>query len=146
MVNMHNHGYGRVRIEFSVPSRGLIGLRSQLLTDTRGTIVMNSLFAGYREWQGGRSQRPTQALVPPLPSGSLVAGRFGVYTAYSLWNLQERGELFIGPGVEVYEGMIIGENAKDTDLDVNVVREKKLTNMRASTADEAIRLVPFRQL
>jgi GTP-binding protein len=137
MVNMHNHGYGRVRIEFSVPSRGLIGLRSQLLTDTRGTIVMNSLFSGYREWQGEIPQRLT---------GALVADRPGVSTAYSLWNLQERGELFIGPGVEVYEGMIIGENAKDTDLDVNVVREKKLTNMRASTADEAIRLVPFRQL
>jgi len=137
MVNMHNHGYGRVRIEFCVPSRGLIGLRSQLLTDTRGTIVMNSLFSGYREWQGEIPQRPT---------GALVADRPGVSTAYSLWNLQERGELFIGPGVEVYEGMIIGENAKDTDLDVNVVREKKLTNMRASTADEAIRLVPFRQL
>jgi GTP-binding protein len=137
MVNMHNHGYGRVRIEFSVPSRGLIGLRSQLLTDTRGTIVMNSLFFGYREWQGEIPQRLT---------GALVADRPGVSTAYSLWNLQERGELFIGPGVEVYEGMIIGENAKDTDLDVNVVREKKLTNMRASTADEAIRLVPFRQL
>lgn len=137
MVNMHNHGYGRVRIEFSVPSRGLIGLRSQLLTDTRGTIVMNSLFAGYREWQGE---------IPHRPTGALVADRSGVSTAYSLWNLQERGELFIGPGVEVYEGMVIGENAKDNDLDVNVVREKKLTNMRASTADEAIRLVPFRQL
>ncbi|OLC93043.1 MAG: GTP-binding protein TypA [Acidobacteria bacterium 13_1_40CM_4_58_4] len=137
VVNMHNHGYGRVRIEFRVPSRGLIGLRSQLLTDTRGTIVMNSLFDGYTEWQGEIPQRPT---------GALVADRPGVSTAYALWNLQERGELFVGPGVDVYEGMIIGENAKDADLDVNVVRQKKLTNMRASTADEAIRLVPFRQL
>ncbi|MBV9182103.1 MAG: translational GTPase TypA, partial [Acidobacteria bacterium] len=137
MINMHNHGYGRVRIEFSVPSRGLIGLRSELLTDTRGTIVMNSLFAGYREWQGE---------IPHRLTGALVADRAGVSTAYSLWNLQERGEMFVGPGVEVYEGMIIGENAKDNDLDVNVVREKKLTNMRASTADEAIRLVPFRQM
>jgi GTP-binding protein len=137
MLNMHNHGYGRVRLEFKVPSRGLIGLRSQLLTDTRGTIVMNSLFDGYTEWLGE---------IPRRPTGALVADRPGVSTAYSLWNLQERGELFIGPGVEVYEGMIIGENAKDNDLDVNVVREKKLTNMRASTADEAIRLVPFRQL
>jgi len=137
VVNMHNHGYGRVRIEFRVPSRGLIGLRSQLLTDTRGTIVMNSLFDGYAEWQGEIPQRPT---------GALVADRPGVSTAYALWNLQERGELFVGPGVDVYEGMIIGENAKDADLDVNVVRQKKLTNMRASTADEAIRLVPFRQL
>jgi GTP-binding protein len=137
VLNMHNHGYGRVRIEFRVPSRGLIGLRSQLLTDTRGTIVMNSLFDGYVEWQGD---------IPHRPTGALIADRGGVSTSYALWGLQERGELFVGPGVEVYEGMIIGENAKDNDLDVNVVREKKLTNMRASTADEAIRLVPFRQL
>ena len=137
VTNMHNHGYGRVRIEFKVPSRGLIGLRSQLLTDTRGTIVMNSLFDGYIEWQGD---------IPHRPTGALISDRGGVSTAYALWNLQERGELFVGPGIEVYEGMVIGENAKDNDLDVNVVREKKLTNMRASTADEAIRLVPFRQL
>jgi GTP-binding protein len=137
VTNMHNHGYGRVRIQFRVPSRGLIGLRSQLLTDTRGTIVMNSLFDGYIEWQGE---------IPHRPTGALVADRAGTSTSYALWNLQERGELFVGPGIEVYEGMIIGENAKDNDLDVNVVREKKLTNMRASTADEAIRLVPFRQL
>src|SRR5438874_2025534 len=137
VVNMHNHGYGRVRIEFRVPSRGLIGLRSQLLTDTRGTIVMNSLFDGYTEWQGE---------IPHRPTGALVSDRPGTTTSYALYNLQERGELFAGPGIEVYEGMIIGENAKDNDLDVNVVREKKLTNMRASTSDEAIRLVPFRQL
>ena len=137
VVNMHNHGYGRVRIEFRVPSRGLIGLRSQLLTDTRGTIVMNSLFDGYMPWQGE---------IPHRLTGALIADRPGVTTAYALWGLQERGELFNGPGIEVYEGMIIGENAKDNDLDVNAVREKKLTNMRASTADEAIRLVPFRQL
>ncbi len=137
VTNMHNHGYGRVRIEFRVPSRGLIGLRSQMLTDTRGTIVMNSLFDGYTEWQGE---------IPHRLTGALIADRSGVSTAYALWGLQERGELFLGPGVELYEGMIIGENAKDDDLDVNAVREKKLTNMRASTADEAIRLVPFRQL
>jgi GTP-binding protein len=137
VCNLHNHGYGRVRIDFRVPSRGLIGLRSQLLTDTRGTIVMNSLFDGYIEWQGE---------IPHRPTGALVADRPGTSTAYALYNLQERGELFVGPSVEVYEGMIIGENAKDNDLDVNVVREKKLTNMRASTADEAIRLIPFRQL
>jgi GTP-binding protein len=137
VANMHNHGYGRVRIEFRVPSRGLIGLRSQLLTDTRGTIVMNSLFHGYTEWQGE---------IPHRPTGVLVADRAGVSTSHALYNLQERGELFIGPGVDVYEGMVIGENAKDNDLDVNVVREKKLTNMRASTSDEAIRLVPCRQL
>src|SRR5882757_8436390 len=137
VTNMHNHGYGRVRIEFRVPSRGLIGLRSQLLTDTRGTIVMNSLFDGYTEWQGD---------IPHRPTGALIADRAGTSTAYALWGLQERGELFLGSGVELYEGMIVGENAKDDDLDVNAVREKKLTNMRASTADEAIRLVPFRQL
>jgi GTP-binding protein len=137
VTNMHNHGYGRVRIEFRVPSRGLIGLRSQLLTDTRGTIVMNSLFDGYMEWQGE---------IPHRLTGALIADRSGTSTAYALWGLQERGELFVGPGVELYEGMIIGENAKDDDLDVNAVREKKLTNMRASTADEAIRLVPFRNL
>jgi GTP-binding protein len=137
VANMHNHGYGRVRIEFRVPSRGLIGLRSQLLTDTRGTIVMNALFDGYTEWQGE---------IPHRLTGALVADRPGLSTAYALWGLQERGVLFVGPGVELYEGMVIGENAKDTDLDVNAVREKKLTNMRASTADEAIRLVPYRQL
>jgi len=137
MTKMHNHGYGRVRLEFRVPSRGLIGLRSELLTDTRGTIVMNSLFDGYTEYQGEIPQRLT---------GALVADRAGVATAYALYNLQERGELFVGPGTDVYEGMIIGENARDVDLDVNVVREKKLTNMRASTADEAIRLVPYKAL
>jgi len=137
MQKMHNHGYGRVRVEFRVPSRGLIGLRSELLTDTRGTIVMNSLFDGYTEWQGE---------IPHRLSGALVADRAGTTTAYALWGLQERGELFVGPGVDVYEGMVIGENSRDNDLDVNCVREKKLTNMRASTADEAIRLVPFRTL
>jgi GTP-binding protein len=137
MQKMHNHGYGRVRLEFRVPSRGLIGLRSELLTDTRGTIVMNSLFDGYTEWQGE---------IPHRLTGALVADRPGSTTAYALWGLQERGELFVGPGTDVYEGMIIGENARDNDLDVNCVREKKLTNMRASTADEAIRLVPFRSL
>jgi GTP-binding protein len=137
MQKMHNHGYGRVRMEFRVPSRGLIGLRSELLTDTRGTIVMNSLFAGYTEWLGE---------IPHRLTGALVADRPGATTAYALWGLQERGELFVGPGNEVYEGMIIGENSRDNDLDVNCVREKKLTNMRASTADEAIRLVPYRPL
>jgi len=137
VLNMHNRGYGRVRIEFRVPSRGLIGLRSQLLTDTRGTIVMNSLFDGYIEWQGE---------IPHRLTGALVSDRAGVTTPYALYNLQERGELFVGPTIDVYEGMIVGENAKDNDLDVNVVREKKLTNMRSSTSDMAIRLVPFRNL
>src|SRR5579875_1292953 len=133
MVKMHNHGYGRVRLEFRVPSRGLIGLRSDLLTETRGTVVMNSLFDGYMPHQGQIPQRPT---------GALVADRPGVTTAYALEGLEDRGVLFTPPGVEVYEGMIIGEHSRDNDLDVNVVREKKLTNMRASTADEAIRLAP----
>ena len=137
MQKMHNHGYGRVRMEFTVPSRGLIGLRSEMLTDTRGTVVMNSLFEGYTEWQGG---------IPHRVTGALVADRAGSTTAYALYGLQERGELFVGPGVEVYEGMVVGENARDNDLDVNIVREKKLTNMRSSTADEAIRLVPFKNL
>ena len=137
MQKMHNHGYGRVRMEFTVPSRGLIGLRSEMLTDTRGTIVMNSLFEGYTEWQGE---------IPHRVTGALVADRAGTTTAYALYGLQERGELFVGPGIEVYEGMVVGENARDNDLDVNIVREKKLTNMRSSTADEAIRLVPFKNL
>ncbi len=137
MLKMHNHGYGRVRMEFRVPSRGLIGLRSELLTDTRGTIVMNALFDGHIEWQGE---------IPHRLTGAQVSDRPGATTAYALWGLQERGELFVGPGTEVYEGMIIGENAREYDLDVNCVREKKLTNMRASTADEAIRLVPYRAL
>jgi GTP-binding protein len=131
MVKMHGHG--RVRLEFRVPSRGLIGLRSELLTETRGTIVMNSLFDGYTPYQGEIPQRPT---------GALVADRPGATTAYALEGLEDRGILFTPPGVEVYEGMIIGEHSRDNDLDVNVVREKKLTNMRASTADEAVRLAP----
>ncbi len=137
MVKMHNHGYGRVRLEFRVPSRGLIGLRSELLTETRGTIVMNSLFDGYMAHQGD---------IPLRPTGALIADRNGATTAYALDGLQDRGVLFVPPGVEVYEGMIIGEHSRDTDLDVNVVREKKLTNMRASSADEAIRLAPHRAM
>ena len=137
MAKMVNHGSGRVRLEFHVPTRGLIGLRSEILTDTRGTAIMNSLFHGYVEWQGD---------IPMRTTGALVADRPGKTTAYAIWNLQERGEIFITPGTEVYEGMIIGENARAADLDVNIVKEKKLTNMRASTADEAIRLVSPRIL
>ncbi len=137
MVRMSNHGYGRVRLVFRIPSRGLIGLRSEMLTETRGTIVMNSIFDGYMEHQGEIPQRPT---------GALIADRAGATTTYSLDGLQERGVLFVGPGVEVYEGMIVGEHSRDNDLDVNAVREKKLTNMRASSADEAVRLVPFKPL
>ncbi len=137
MTKMINHGAGRVRLEFEVPSRGLIGFRSEFLTDTKGTGLLNTLFLRWGEWSGEITNRIT---------GALVADRNGQATGYALYNLQERGELFIRPGTAVYEGMIIGENARDVDLDVNVVKEKKLTNMRASTADEAIRLVPFREL
>jgi len=137
MTKMHNHGSGRVRMEFTIPSRGMIGLRSELLTETRGTVIMNSLFDGYTEWLGE---------IPHRMTGALVADRPGPSTAYALFSLQERGVLFLGPGVELYEGMIVGENAREVDLDVNAVREKKLTNMRASTADDAIRLVPHRVL
>jgi GTP-binding protein len=137
MTKMVNHGTGRVRMEFEVPSRGLIGFRSEFLTDTKGTGLLNTIFLRWDEWQGGISQRIT---------GTLVSDRPGQATTYALYNLQERGELFVKPGTQVYEGMIIGENARDVDLDVNVVKEKKLTNMRASTADEAMRLVPFREL
>ena len=133
MVKMH--GQGRVRLEFRVPSRGLIGLRSELLTETRGTIVMNSIFDGYMPYQGEIPQRPT---------GALIADRNGTVTAYALDGLQDRGVLFVPPGVEVYEGMVIGEHSRDNDLDVNIVREKKLTNMRASSADDAVRLTPPR--
>ncbi len=137
MSKMVNHGSGRVRLEFHIPSRGLIGLRSEILTDTRGTAIMNSLFHGYIDWQGD---------IPMRPTGSLVADRPGKATGYAIYNLQERGEIFVTPGTEVYEGMIVGENSRPDDLDVNIVKEKKLTNMRASTADEAIRLVPPRIL
>ena len=137
VAKMVNHGSGRVRLDFHIPSRGLIGLRSEILTDTRGTAIMNSLFHGHIEWQGD---------IPMRPTGSLVADRGGRASSYAIWNLQERGEIFIAPGTEVYQGMIVGENARDKDLDVNIIKEKKLTNMRASTADEAIRLVPPRIL
>ena len=135
MLKMHNHGYGRVRLEFRVPSRGIIGLRSEMLTETRGTIVMNALFDGYIAYQGE---------IPQRQSGALIADRTGVTTAYALDGLQDRGVLFLNPGADVYEGMIVGEHSRDNDLDVNAVREKKLTNMRASSADEAIRLVPVK--
>ncbi|MFT4114462.1 translational GTPase TypA [Silvibacterium sp.] len=135
MVKMHGHG--RVRLEFRVPSRGLIGLRSELLTETRGTIVMNTIFDGYMPYQGEIPQRPT---------GALMSDRSGTTTSYALEGLEDRGVLFVPPGVEVYEGMIIGEHSRDNDLDVNVVREKKLTNMRASSSDEAVRLTPPRAM
>jgi GTP-binding protein len=133
----HGRPRGRVRLEFVIPSRGLIGLRSEILKDTRGTAVMNILFDGYSDWQGD---------IPRRLTGSLIADRAGRTTGYALYNLQERGELFVGPGVEVYEGMVVGENARWDDMDVNAVKEKKQTNMRASVADEAIRLIPPRPL
>ena len=136
-TKMVNHGSGRVRLEFRIPARGLIGFRSQFLTDTKGTGIMNHLFGGWEPWHGAIASRPT---------GALVADRTGAATAYAIFNLQERGEIFIGPGTQVYEGMIIGENARMSDMDVNVTKEKKQTNMRASTADEAIRLIPPRVL
>ena len=136
MTKMVNHGSGRIRLEFRIPTRGLIGFRSQFLTDTRGTGIMNHLFAGWEPWHGPIAGRPT---------GALVADRSGRATPYAMYNLQARGELFIEPTTEVYEGMVIGENARSEDMDVNITKEKKLTNMRASTADEAIRLIPPRK-
>jgi GTP-binding protein len=137
MVKMVNHGSGRVRLEFHVSTRGLIGIRTELMTDTRGTAVMNSLFEGWTPWQDD---------IPRRVTGVLVADRPGDATAYTLNHMEERGELFIGPGTAVYEGMIVGENARAADMDVNVTKPKKLTNMRASTADDAVRLTPHRIL
>ena len=137
MTKMVNHGSGRIRMEFRIPARGLIGFRSQFMTDTRGTGIMNHLFAGWESWHGP---------IPARAAGALVADRPGPATAFAISNLQERGEIFIEPQIQVYEGMIIGENARPSDMDVNVTKEKKQTNMRASSADEAIRLIPPRKL
>jgi len=137
MTKLVNHGSGRIRLEFRIPTRGLIGFRSQFLTDTRGTGIMNHLFDGWEPWHGPIAGRPT---------GALVADRSGKATAFAIYNLQERGEIFVEPGTQVYEGMVIGENARTSDMDVNVTKEKKLTNMRQSTADDALRLVPPRLL
>jgi GTP-binding protein len=135
MMKMSNHGSGRVRMEFRVPSRGLIGFRTEFLTDTRGTGIMNHLFDGWAPWQGDIEHRAT---------GAMIADRQGRATAYSIENLQPRGTLFLSPGDEVYEGMVIGEHARGNDLDVNVTKEKKLSNMRASGSDDMIRLIPPR--
>ena len=137
MVKMVNHHSGRVRMEFRIPSRGLIGLRGQLLTDTRGTSLIHSMLDGWTDYAGDMASRLT---------GALVSDRAGVSTAYAVWGIQERGEMFVGPGLEVYEGMIVGENAREDDMNVNITKEKKQTNMRSSSADEAIRLVPPREL
>jgi GTP-binding protein len=137
MTKMINHGTGRVRLEFETPSRGLIGFRNEFLTETKGTGLLNTMFLRWGDWQGPMRGRST---------GSLVCDRMGETTTYALFNLQERGTLFVRPGTRVYEGMIVGENARAVDLDVNAIKEKKLTNMRASTADEALRLVPPKEL
>ena len=137
MTKMVNHGTGRVRLEFETPSRGLIGFRGEFLTETKGTGLLNTMFLRFDRWQGDMKGRGT---------GSLIADRMGETTTYALYNLQERGTMFVRPQTKVYEGMIIGENARAVDLDVNAIKEKKLTNMRASTADEAMRLVPVKDL
>jgi GTP-binding protein len=137
MTKMINHGTGRVRLEFETPSRGMIGFRNEFLTETKGTGLLNTMFLRWGEWQGAMRGRAT---------GSLVSDRMGETTTFALFNLQERGTMFARPGQKVYEGMIVGENARAVDLDVNVIKEKKLTNMRAASADEAMRLVPVKEL
>jgi GTP-binding protein len=137
MTNMVNHGTGRVRLEFRIPSRGLIGFRSQFLTDTRGTGLLNHLFDGYEAWQGD---------IPHRVTGALVADRPGKVTGYAIEHVQDRGEMFVEPGQRVYEGMIVGENSREEDIDVNIVKEKKLTNMRASTSEEGIHLLPVHRM
>ncbi|MHB8836396.1 MAG: translational GTPase TypA [Candidatus Methylomirabilia bacterium] len=135
MMKMVNHGSGRARLEFRIPARGLIGFRTQFLTETRGAGIMNHIFDGHEPWKGAISQRP---------NGALVSDRSGKATSYAIENLQPRGTLFVSPTEEVYEGMIVGENARPNDLDVNIVKEKKLTNMRASGSDDTVQLVPPR--
>ena len=137
MTKMVNHGSGRVRLEFRIPARGLIGFRSQFLTETKGTGIMNHLFAGWEPWHGP---------IPSRATGALVADRSGPATAYAINNLQERGVMFIDPQTPVYEGMIIGENSRTSDMDVNITKEKKQTNMRASTSDDAVRIIPPRPM
>ena len=137
MTNLQNHGSGRVNLEFSIPSRGLIGFRSQFLTDTQGAGIMNKLFDGYTSWFGP---------IPQRKSGALVSDRNGKVTTYACIGMVDRGELFIGVGTDVYDGMIIGERNRDGDLNVNITREKKLTNMRASGSDNTVTLRPPKQL
>jgi GTP-binding protein len=137
MEQMVNHGTGWVRLEYRVPARGLIGFRTEFLTETRGTGVLHSVFDGYEPWFGEIKTRPT---------GSLVADRRGDTSQFALMKLQDRGQLFVGPGEEVYEGMIVGENSRVEDLDVNAVRDKQLTNMREARSAELVRLAPHRQL
>jgi GTP-binding protein TypA/BipA len=137
LENMVNHGTGWARLEYLVPARGLIGFRTEFLTETRGTGILHHVFERWEPWQGEIRTRPT---------GSLVADRRGPTTGFAIANLQERGTLFVGPGVQVYEGMVVGENARGEDMDVNACKEKKLTNMRASSSDELVRLIPPRPL
>jgi GTP-binding protein len=137
MENMTNHGTGWVRLDFTVPARGLIGFRTQFLTDTRGTGIAHHVFDGYEPWSGPLRMRPT---------GSLVADRTGRATPYAMFAIQERGSLFIEPGTEVYEGMIVGENSRADDMDVNIAKERKLTNVRQSAGEELERLIPPRML
>ena len=137
MEQMVNHGTGWVRMDYLVPARGLIGFRTEFLTETRGTGLLHHVFDRWEPWFGELRTRPT---------GSLVADRQGTTASFALFGLQERGTLFVGPGEEVYEGMIVGENSRQDDLDVNAVKEKHLTNMRKSTADVLIRLVPHKVL
>jgi GTP-binding protein len=137
LENMVNHGTGWVRMEYLVPARGLIGFRTEFMTETRGTGLLHHVFDRYEPWHGDLRTRPT---------GSLVADRRGPTTSYALANLQERGAMFVPPGIEVYEGMIVGENARADDMDVNPTKEKKLTNMRSSTGDELVRLIPHKEM
>jgi GTP-binding protein len=137
MTNMVNHGAGRVRLEFRIPSRGLIGFRSQFLTDTRGTGLLNHLYDGYEPWQGEIERRT---------NGALVADRAGVAVAYAIEQAQKRGDILVEPGERVYDGMIVGENARDVDINVNITKEKKLTNIRSSTSDIAVQLLPVRRM
>jgi GTP-binding protein TypA/BipA len=137
LQQMVNHGTGWARMEYLVPARGLIGFRTEFLTETRGTGILHHVFEGWEPWHGELRTRPT---------GALVSDRRGPTTAFAILNLQERGSLFVGPGVEVYEGMIVGENSRSDDLDVNATKEKKLTNMRAASSDETVRLIPPRPL
>ncbi|MEJ5172666.1 MAG: translational GTPase TypA [Hydrogenothermaceae bacterium] len=137
MINMINHGFGRVRLEFIVPSRGLIGYRSEFKTDTRGEGLLNTIFDGWEEWQGEIKTRL---------NGALIADRKGTATPYAIFGLQDRGVFFIDPGTEVYEGMIVGEHSRENDLNVNVTREKKLTNVRAAGSDENVKIIPARKM
>jgi GTP-binding protein len=137
MEQMVNHGTGWVRMEYVVPARGMIGFRTEFLTETRGTGLLHHVFERYEPWHGELRTRPT---------GSLVADRRGDTTGFALANLQERGTMFVGPGTEVYEGMIVGENARSDDMDVNPTKEKKLTNMRSATGDVLVPLIPHKQL